>query len=386
MNKKLLFTVVLGVSLCTFAQDLPDTVSVSLPETEKPSVSFSGQATGWSVLQFTRPLNTQPGARFVPTFTGKYGKLDAEVSGNMQLTADFSGTKHDTTMYTLKPYRVWLRYSGDNWEIRGGLQKINFGTAKMFRPLMWFDRMDVRDPLQLTDGVYALLGRYFFDNNANIWLWSLIGNDKPKGLEMVGSAQWLPEIGGRFQFPTEQGEMAFTTHYRKADAKNISGKTLLNETRFGADGKWDVGIGLWFEASSTITEKNHFEIPRYRHFLNVGADYTLPVGNGLGMTAEYFRAHFGNRFFTNGTSIGVAGAMLNYPLSILDDVSAMFFFVGEKKLWFNYLSYKRTYNNLQIYLIGFWNPETNLPIASVQSAQRTIFAGKGIQLMINYNF
>jgi len=53
------------------------------------------------------------------------------------------------------------------------LQKINFGSATLFRLLMWFDRIDPRDPLKLTDGVYGLLLRYYFHNNTNIWLWGL---------------------------------------------------------------------------------------------------------------------------------------------------------------------------------------------------------------------
>ena len=63
--------------------------------------------------------------------------------------------------------------------IEPGLQKINFGSATMLRPLMWFDQVDPRDPLQLTDGVWGVLGRYYFLNNANIWLWGLYGNKNP---------------------------------------------------------------------------------------------------------------------------------------------------------------------------------------------------------------
>ncbi len=386
MSKLLVLFLILCVSFCALAQQEADSLSVPSLEKENPSISFSGQVTGWSVLQFVRPVNTQLGGRFVPTLMGKYRNLDAEVSANLQSVGDFSRARRDTAIHTLKPYRAWLRYSGENWELRGGLQKINFGAAKMFRPLMWFDRMDVRDPLQLTDGVHALLGRYFFENNANIWLWSLIGNEQPKGFESIGTAKWLPEIGGRFQFPLGRGEMAFAAHYRKIDTETSTDETRLSESRIGMDGKWDVGIGLWFETSATVTQENRQNIPRYQHLFNVGGDYTLPIGNGLGASVEYFRMHLGNRFFDGGINASIVGAMFNYPLSILDDISAMFFYVTEHNLWFNYLNYKRTYNNLQIYLIGFWNPEVNLPIGTIQSAQRNLFAGKGVQLMINYNF
>ena len=70
-----------------------------------------------------------------------------------------------------------------------GLQKINFGSAVLLRPLMWFDSLDPRDPLQLTDGVYAVLLRYYFPNNANLWAWALYGNDSPKGWESAATAE-----------------------------------------------------------------------------------------------------------------------------------------------------------------------------------------------------
>ncbi|MDD2245739.1 MAG: hypothetical protein PHI70_00850 [Proteiniphilum sp.] len=390
MNKLCTLSIAFGVSCCLFAQEKTDSVSIKQPETEKSPVSFGGQLSCWSVFQFSNPVNMQLGTRFVPTFIGNYGKFDTAVSANLQSEFHLSGTKHDSTVCTLKPYRAWLRYSGNNWELRGGLQNIKFGPGKMFRPLMWFDRIDVRDPLQLTDGVYALLGRYFFQNNANIWFWSLIGNDKPKGFEFMGSVRWIPETGGRLQFPLGRGEIAFTTHYRKTDVKtalpSTAGKTRFNETRLGFDGKWDAVVGLWFESSTIITQKNNYNIPIYQDFLNIGADYTLPFGNGLGISAEYFRYHIGNRFFTNGISIGIVGAIFNYPVSILDDASAMFFYIDEQCLWFNYLSYKRAYDNLDIYLIGFWNPEIDLIAASMQVTQHNLFAGKGVQLMVNYTF
>ncbi len=100
----------------------------------------------------------------------------------------------------------------------------------------------------------------FFQNNANIWFWSLIGNDKPKGFEFLGgSVRWIPETGGRLQFPLGRGEIALTTHYRKTDVKtalpSTAGKTRFNETRIGIDGKWDAVVGLWFESSTIITQK-----------------------------------------------------------------------------------------------------------------------------------
>ena len=43
--------------------------------------------------------------------------------------------------------------------------------------------------------------RYYFQNNANAWLWMLMGNDETKGWETIPSDGKIPEFGGRMQLP-----------------------------------------------------------------------------------------------------------------------------------------------------------------------------------------
>jgi len=361
---------------------------------DSTNLSFNGQVTAWGVAQFENPMHFQFGGRFVPTLLGNYSfseksKIDFEASLNINGSANFTGFRNDSVMGQFKPYRVWMRYATDKWELRAGLQKINFGTAKLFRPLMWFDGMDVRDPLQLTDGVYGLLGRYYFQDNANVWLWTLMGNIHPKGWDTMGTAQWKPEVGGRFQMPAGPGELALSTHYRKANVQSLFPSapehTYLNESRIGLDGKWDIGIGIWFESSVTLLDENSYYLPQIQDVWNVGADYTLPVANGIGVTLEYFRYHAGQQFLTGGKAVNLIGSLFNYPVSMLDNVSAMVFYVTGSGLLYNYMSWSRTYDNWSLYAIGFWNPD-NSQLLSLSTQGRNLFAGKGIQLMANYNF
>ena len=362
---------------------------------DKKPLSFNAQLTTWVVGQVENPYSMQLGGRFVPTLLGDFSlsptaTIDFEASLNLNGAFNFNDFNYDNTSGKIKPYRVWTRYSGVNWELRAGLQKINFGQAKMFRPLMWFDAMDVRDPLQLTDGVNALLGKYFFSNNANIWLWGLIGNKKPKGYEQFGSEQWKPEVGGRFQTPLGLGEIALSTHYRTIDYQNSLSSTLnenYGESRVGLDGKWDVGFGLWFETSITYTDLKGSSQPflyKMKDMWNVGADYTLPIGNGVGVTLEYFRYHFGEQFLTKGDAMNLMGGMVSYPISILDNLSLMLYYTPESNSMYNYLSWNRTYDNWGLYVFGFWNPATALSISQTQGSN--LFSGKGVQVMLNYNF
>jgi len=314
-------------------------------QSDSAKVHFNGQLVGWTTAQFENPFMLQPGGRFVPTLTGKFelkssSYFDFEASLNMNGNITIEDMSKSTLTGDIKPYRVWARYATDKMEIRAGLQKINFGQAKMFRPLMWFDGMDVRDPLQLTDGVYGVLGKYFFENNANLWLWGLIGNENRKGWEMFGTEKWKPEVGGRIELPVLNGEMAMTTHYRKVHAINMLSSAwndyrLLAENRIGLDGKWDLGVGLWFESSTTITEKNWIMVPRFQDMLNVGVDYTLPVGNGLGVTFEYLRYHAGDNFFTKGNTANLIGSMFSYPVTMMDNLSAMFFYIPNQSALYN---------------------------------------------------
>ena len=365
------------------AQEVNDSTEVT------HAVTFSGQATVWEVTRFSNPLIWQAGGRFVSTLLGnfdigKHSKLDFEASLHLNGALNFTGLDYSSKNGEISPYRVWLRYSTDHWEVRAGLQKINFGTAKMFRPLMWFDQMDVRDPLRLTNGVYGILGKYFFKNNSNIWLWTLAGNKKPKGWEYLGSKQWKPEVGGRLEVPLLQGEIALSTNFRSVELP-VTGKSL-QENRIGLDGKWDVGPGIWFESSITQLQKNDYNLPLYQDAWNVGTDYTLNIGSGIGLTLEYFRYHSGNDFLVNGTGINLLGSMITYPVSMLDNLSAVIFYTGGNyNLWFNYLSWSRTYDNLSFYLMAFWNPEISLPLNTVLQG-KNLFAGKGVQVMVSYNF
>jgi hypothetical protein len=359
------------------------------------SLRFNGQIVGWANVQIDNPVFWQPGARFVPSLTWKQSitsntTFDAEASLNIYGNADFRNFKTDTLNGQIKPYRVWLRYSNQNFELRAGLQKINFGQARMFRPLMWFDGMDVRDPLQLTDGVYGVLAKYFFENNANIWAWGLLANENRKGWELFGSEKWKPELGGRVELPLLNGEIALSTHHRKVKAINLLSSQLnnfqlLNESRFGLDGKWDVGPGIWFENSTTITQVNNIQVPRYQDMWNFGMDYTFPLGNGLGMTVEYLHYHAGENFLTGGITMQFTGGMFTYPLSVVDNLSLMLFYEPIANQLFNYASWSRNYDNWSIYAIVFVNPE-NAQMIGFQSGNRNLFAGKGFQVMCSYNF
>jgi hypothetical protein len=254
---------------------------------------------------------------------------------------------------------------------------------------MWFDRLDPRDPLQLTDGVYGLLLRYYFLNNANIWAWALYGNDSPKGWEAIGTAKDTVEYGGRVQLPLRSGELALTYNHRRTDIVPEAGPLVpltrerIPESRIGLDGKWDVGVGFWFEA--TLTHQDYDFLPQpWQRACTLGMDYTFGWGNGLNVMGEHLRLDRSASAFGPGDGADFLALFLRYPVSVFVDLTAIFYYDWKEKEFYRFLSWQRTYDRWRFNLIAFWNPDA-LRIFPTQPGGNP-FAGKGFQLMIVYNY
>ena len=354
-------------------------------------LSFDNQISTWLGMNYTDQVYWQTGARYIPTLSpaldlGTKSKIDAELALNVYGNLLFTEAKYDTANYGLDAYRLWLRYSASNLEIRAGLQRITFGSASIFRPLMWFDNIDYRDPLQLTEGVYSLLGRYYFNNNANIWLWTLYGNKGKKGWEIAPSVSSIPEFGGRFQLPLPKGEMGLSYHHRTADYSEIyAGNPIITETDFseqliGLDGKWDIGPGLWFEYVIKLNDEDNLLLNRWETYYTLGIDYTFDIGNGLNVMSEFF--HYSNEIEDEQqrTTQNFSALSLNYPLFLSHSISWLVYYNWDSEDWYRLLNLQLKYNYISLNVMAFWNPD-KLSIFAGEGDSST-FAGKGFQLML----
>lgn len=361
-----------------------DTLPYAETEIEKDPVRFrySGQLSGWG--QFTPDLQTKgwAGGRYLPQGNLEVPLkglrlVDAEASANIFADVGIPSFDRITADGQIKPYRIWSRYSSAQTEVRLGLQKISFGSAQMFRPLMWFDSMDPRDPLLLTDGVWGGLFRYYTPGNSTFWLWSLYGNDKRKGWEIFPSSLSFPEIGGRVQVPVPRGEGAVSYHFRKADPR-ITGLDATSENRFGLDVRLDVTVGLWLESSWTRLSHDFGDLTN-QQMLTLGTDYTFGIGHGLNTTFEQFFYSYSDRGFDADNAISFSGLSLSYPFTMLDQLSAMVYYDWENRNFYQFLHWQRQLNHVTFYLIGYWNPQ-QYAIPSLSDSSR--FEGKGLQLMV----
>ena len=378
----------------------------------RDTLDFRGQISAWAGLSATGDLPVRLGGRIIPQFN--YGvflrsqkQVDFEVSVNTWGVVHLSPFDSLQSEGGIKAWRAWARFSGKQYELRAGLQKINFGSASMLRPLMWFDQMDARDPLQLTDGVWGILGRYYFLNNANVWLWTLYGNKGRRAWDTMESTGNSPEFGGRIQVPVLPGEAAFSYHYRNArlphylqvvaatppllalQAKDDSGALLLPgnavshpEHRFALDGKWDIGPGVWFE-SVWIHNSGNYGILTNQTMHNLGADYTFGIGNGLNLTLEHLIFSYHENAFAFGNATSFSALSATYPLGINHHLSTIIYYDWDKQNLYSFLNWRVQLPGLILYSMFFRNPR-HLQLPGASSGNQ-LFSGTGVQVMLVYN-
>ena len=351
-------------------------------------IDLKQQFSSWLSLNDDKPSTPRFGLRYQPTLSlakvlGTKWNLDSELSLDMYASGSAADWRSLDFAGASKPYRLWLRLSSSRFEARLGLQKINFGSATIFRPLMWFDRIDPRDPLQISAGVYGLLLRYYFKNNANVWLWGLFGNPDTKGWETQPTADDIPEFGGRFQAPLFSGEAGLTLHHRRLNPGNDAESIRINEDRFALDGKWDLGIGLWAEAAF-VHQDDPAAIYSWQQSIAIGFDYTFKLGNGLYLLAEQFFSQGATSLLGRGEDgISFSALLARYPLGLLDNLGAVIYFDWRHNQMYSFASWQRTYDHWQFHINLFWNPR-QAQIVQIQSRNNT-FGGKGFQLMAVWN-
>lgn len=365
--------------------------SVAQPCYTGDTLLFKGQLSAWSHYNSDNRYPVYLGVRYIPQLNYEWGlperkQFDLEASANIFGGSQIRTLDEVTSRRNIKPYRAWVRYSSTHYELRAGLQKINFGSASLLRPLMWFDRLDPRDPLQLTDGVWGLLGRYYFFNNVNIWLWGLYGNETTKGWEIIPTRKGIPEVGGRIQLPVSSGEAALVYHYRQADSRRreemMPAYSRIPEHRIGFDARVDLEVGLWAEGAWVKKMK---DLGPYTHeqTINVGTDYTFGIGNGLGMTLEHLMAAYDARAFAFDHPNHFSALSFTYPVGLFDRVFVLFYHDWTNDHLYSFFNWERQYDALTLHLMAYWNPlQYNLP---VQGSAQNFFAGKGIQFMFVFN-
>jgi len=348
-------------------------------------LNANGQISAWFTAADTGTQGVwEGGLRFMPEFSfdqdiSDTTRIGAEVALNMFMAPS---TRDTSTESDLRLYRAQLRYVTAQSETSAGLQKINFGPGRLLRPLRWFDQINPDDPLQLTNGVYGIRFRYNTVKNTGIWLWLLYGNEDLKGYEQLQTLKGSFEGGGRIQGEFLKGELAASTHLRQ-----VAGGTLgipdFTESRLGIDGRWDVGVGLWFEAVLNY-QASRFLPYQWTKLMSAGTDYTFNIGNGLYVLGEHMVSGLSETVFGLNENVHVSALSLNYPIGMLDQLTANLYYKWSESNWYLNLTWRRAYDRFSIYAIGFWNPDAAIATGGRQN--NVVYGGKGIQIIVVFHY
>ncbi|TSA30371.1 MAG: hypothetical protein D4R67_00570 [Bacteroidetes bacterium] len=354
------------------------------------TLEFAGQLSTVANYSPDNQLDVLLGGRYIPELNysiilGAANVLDFDGSVNIYGSVSFLDIDSLVGAGNVRPYRLWARFTGKRVEIRAGLQKIDFGSAVLLRPLQWFNQIDPRDPLQLTYGVYGVLGRYYFRNNANIWLWVLYGNEETRGLDALKTYNRHPEFGGRVQYPVPKGEIAVSYNHRTADSRDmitIAPYDQIPEEKCGVDGKWDVEIGLWFEFCFIHRAKD-IGILTNQTLLTLGVDYTFGIGNGLNVVAEHLITSSDRKPFAISNTSNISASSVSYPLGLFDNLSSMLYYNWSSDGFSFFMNYAHQFNYVTGYIMAYYNTSGHPGLQ--QNEFIDSFSGPGIRLMLVYN-
>ncbi len=267
-------------------------------------------------------------------------------------------------------HRYWIRDSSEKLEARLGLQKIVFGPSFVLRSLSWFDTIDLRDPTGQTDGVEAIRLRWFPSNSLSLWSWA-INND-----------QDTLSYGSRAEVSNSAGEWGLTYHQDPSKSLQPIGQIGIpisgSHNRIAIDYRYDGFIGFWNESALISSDRTNIIMA------TVGADYTLPIFNGILVMAEYMS--ISNKIDSDESSLSYTVLMASMPLGMVHQLMFISQFDLEEDRSYNYLRWSSTYDHYSLNFILSISPKRtdyNIPDESLPKSLAGF--GNSLQFMFIYN-
>ncbi|MBC8375077.1 MAG: hypothetical protein H8E26_03460 [FCB group bacterium] len=352
-------------------------LSFVFAEDNTVNVQWKGQASVIHASSFAGPFDESPTTmRYIPQL-----RLDYQASSSNRLGFDAAV---DVYNYSLGDslvdmdgdlYRFTLRYDTPKTQVRVGLQKINFGPARMLRVLQWFDELDPRDPLALSPGVWAAMGRYYFENGANIRLWTMADAPDQHRSYWGDTESWPWDVGGRLEYPIPAGTLGLTLH-----SLDVSKAGVVKENRIAGDIRVDAMVGLWSEMMFARVEDPTWE----RDVLSVmaGMDYTFSLGNGLYTALEIATTYQGGTGDDMPWQVRTTALTGNYTLGLSDGLTFYLYIIDFPILESQsipMLGWQHTSGNWLFYLALYDMPEFTF------GSGMSLPSGTGLQLNIAFN-
>lgn len=214
---------------------------------------------------------------------GEVWRLDYEMSGDVRLAdgpSEQSGLQDDVDADF---FRAWLRLDNGPFKIRGGRQKILFGSGTIFRPLGFFDTRDVTGVVPETRGVDGVRSTYFFDETTLVEGWAVPA--KKDGGVIAGLRGEALLLGA---------EAGWVLQYHPRSALDDLPDFSEELVQIGFHFKGESTVGFWNESRLDIETGAKDDPLRFASVL--GVDYTFDWGAGLHVLGEYFFSTQEERF------------------------------------------------------------------------------------------
>ncbi len=307
---------------------------------------------------------------YIPTFSFFKGMPNdqlVDMEWAYRLDRSYSG---QSLLYNNKSHhRYWVRYSNEKLEARLGLQKIIFGPSQVLRTLSWFDTINLMDPTGQTDGVQAFRLRWFPSNSLSLWSWA------------INSDQDILSYGSRAELSSSAGEWGLTYHEDPTKSLQMGQNSISRfgpHGRLGIDYRYDGFIGLWNESAMIKYDRLELDM------ITVGADYTLPISNGIPIMTESM--YISSKDNTSTSSKTFTAFMASVPIGMVHYAMFISQLDWDEKRTYNYLRWRSTYDQYSVNFILSVSPK-RADYGELAEFPRQTLAGYGtaIQFMFIYN-
>jgi hypothetical protein len=341
------------------------------------NLEWKGQASVIHASSFEESLKESPSSlRYIPQVRMDYQPNATRRVGFDAALDIYSHSLGDSLVEKNgELYRFTFRYDTPIIQVRVGLQKINFGPARMLRVLQWFDQLDPRDPLALSPGVWAAMGRRYFANGMNLRIWTMADAPDIQRSYWGLTESWPWDVGGRLEYPVPAGTLGLTIH-----SLDVSGASAIKENRFAGDIRLDAVVGLWSEMMFSRVEDPTWTMDTYS--VMAGIDYTFGFGNGIYTALEMYTTYQGGAGDAMPWQVRTLAFTGNYTLGLSDGLTFYLYNLDFPILdsqTIPMLGWQHTSGNWLFYLALY-----DMPGSGVISG-KSLPSGTGLQLNIAFN-
>ena len=188
--------------------------------------------------------------------------------------------------------------------------------------------------------------------------------------------------GGRYEFLSPLGEVGLTIHSDPKNSYQIIGQTGIPidkaHNRMAIDYRYDGIIGFWNETTLIQSQKTQVILT------TLGADYTLPILNGVLIMAETMYAS--NKNNDQNKTKYYSTFMASLPIGITHSAMYVSQLDWAEEKTYHYLRWSSTFNNYSLNWIFSINPKRNQYNVSENMLTKSIAGfGTNIQFIFIYN-